>query len=377
VYGIDVGAQRRRLVVSRESGVEVFSVATGLRLGNDLSHPAGRLGRGVAVEDEVDGGASRYAYVLVTDPGQFRAVDLDADPPEFEEAAAVTFFPVVSGGLAPIPGTPVDIEVRPGAVDYYAYVTSVEDPTAGGGLGPEGFSTSSVIIEPDPGGGPGGGGGCNDRRTMLSVLKTDRANGFASANVIQTIQLSCIDPALRPPGTLEEIGAAWNAAQDKLYVVVPDLDGVKVFTPLTTGQLDAVNVEFISTGKRPTDVVLAKLKIAGLVGERVVTSHKGIASCPEPPDPTYCQTGPPSLHHFLSASPAVQSGTVVFEANAVPAGISAHPDLSNQLEQVIVIADRGRKEIRVQDIRDLLIPRTLYRIWAFERTPSRVTIQGQ
>ncbi|MFQ5768714.1 MAG: hypothetical protein ACE5ID_12140, partial [Acidobacteriota bacterium] len=50
VFGIDVGAARSRIVVSMESGVEVFGTKNGDLLGlpNNLTHPANRFGRGVA-----------------------------------------------------------------------------------------------------------------------------------------------------------------------------------------------------------------------------------------------------------------------------------------------------------------------------------------
>jgi hypothetical protein len=361
VFGLDVGAQRTRVVASLEGGVEVLDTATGERLADvvELWHAPGRSGRGVAVEDEVDGGFARYAYVLVSGPGKIRVVDLeDPNGPSFVVESGTSYFPPV---LNAILGEPLDIEIRPDGGDVFAYVTSVKEPDGGGGGAGAGMSGDNEII-PDP----GGGGGCTGRKTILTVLRMGRPNNFITGLKEQTIQLSCVAPSLRPWDFGLEAGLAWNAARDTLYVAVPDLDGVKALPRLADGTLDTYNEVFIPTGMRPTDLVIGTFNFAGNQAERAVVVTRGTPEDPvEPEDPGFAvfrtdDPGSVDLWFFDETDPYPQ-----------PLSVSAH--LGSSSLPYVIIADSARQEIRVVQID---IGATRHRI-PTTTTPKRVTAQGQ
>lgn len=376
IMGIDVGGKRRKIVVSRASGVEVFDTSTGLRLGSDLLHPVHPRGRGVAVEDEVGGGYARYAYIAAArsaNPSVIRVVDLDrvdglgAPAPDFVSSGGATNF-------ASIEGDALDIELLPVANDVVVYVTSVVedggscDPGGSGFAGPLGGESLSGgnPIEPDPGEG-GGGGIATRRRTLLSVVDMNRPAFSGAAPLQAAIELSCVTLPLTEPFTITEMGLAWNRDRSRLYIVVPDLNQVASFSKTATGVLDLISRVDIPVGRRPTDLVTARLKILGLAQDRAIVTSLGFPSGPGAQSPGF--------RHFRLDDPSDMSPLIELDPDSQPLSVSTHPDTSSATTSLVFIADQGRNEIRVIDLFSG-VAQTIHRL-PTSNSPARVTVQGQ
>jgi hypothetical protein len=232
--------------------------------------------RAMALLDEPTTAQERYAFIpLAKDPntpGLGRVVMVDLDTGTLVEPSSI--------GQTTFPGDALDIEVREIGGSVYAFVTTDENNNGNIPESLHGFSSSSgpqgpeSMGEPipDPGGGGEGGGDPTTRKLYLVVVDVTPEEGtppsFSGEVILQAgqegILLSdtTLPSSTEPP--LDHMGLAFRPATDKLYVVVPDTDQVKVFDVSDPNNLseDAT----IQVGDHPTDVEIADVLTVGLTG---------------------------------------------------------------------------------------------------------------
>lgn len=381
-----------------DQGVEFFDTATGVVLGSD-TYPAGFSGRGTVAEDELDGSIDRYAYVLATDSqgasGHVRVVDLQTGLFVANNAGETAFGSIL--------GQPIDIEIKPasaGSTNVIAYVTSVRldtgDCPAGAAPMSAPMTGADVPITPCPpdgceGGEPGSGGGGGSvpgghRRTLLTVIDMDRTSSasttFETPVNRQEFELGCAPSSGSFP--LNEIGLAWNAARDRLFVVSPDMDSViSIGCCNSQGPVRGLLDDNSSSGQlwevfpvrpRPTDVVVAGFDFGGGLVETVVVSTLGIGTNPLPALTFFEASVDPTDPIFDPNNPQVP--VIEFESDSVPISITAHPTAG--INGVVIVADRGRQEIRTVNIAPFPFqPPFTLRTVPTSSIPKRVTVQGR